>query len=111
MIVFDLHGEYNELSYADQIKICDESDGLHILLCFFNYGEFHSLFVESSEGTSTNQRVAVINYILLEKKEYISNNMSSISEQIVTADTPVPFSAKGLICQRFHLICWQSLLV
>lgn len=97
MIVFDLHGEYNELSYADQIKICDEADGLHIPLWFFNYEEIHSLFVESSEGTSTNQRAAVINYILQKKKEYIMKNMSSLSEDIVTADTPVPFSAKELI--------------
>lgn len=97
MIVFDLHGEYNELSYADQIKICDEPGGLHIPLWFFNYEEIHSLFVESSEGTSTNQRAAVIHYILQKKKEYIANNMSSVSEEIVTADTPVPFSAKGLI--------------
>lgn len=97
MIVFDLHGEYNELSYADQIKICDEPDCLHIPLWFFNYEEIHSLFVESSEGTSTNQRAAVINYILQEKKKYIKNNMTDISEEIVTADTPVPFSAQGLI--------------
>ena len=97
MVVFDLHGEYNELSYADQIKICDESGGLHIPLWFFNYEEIHSLFVESSEGTSTNQRAAVINYILQKKKKYIRDNMSSVSEEIVTADTPVPFSAKELI--------------
>lgn len=97
MIVFDLHGEYNELSYAEQIKITDEPEGLCIPLWFFNYEEIHSLFVESSEGTSTNQRAAVINYILQMKKEYIANNMSSVSEEIVTADTPVPFSAHGLI--------------
>lgn len=97
MIVFDLHGEYNALSYADQIKICDEPGGLHIPLWFFNYEEIHSLFVESSEGTSTNQRAAVINYILQTKKKYIKNNMSDVSEEIVTADTPVPFSAKELI--------------
>lgn len=97
MIVFDLHGEYNELSYAEQIKICDENGGVHIPLWFFNYEEIHSLFVESSEGTSTNQRAAVINYILQEKKEYVVNKISNLSEEIVTADIPVPFSAKGLI--------------
>jgi len=97
MIVFDLHGEYNELSYAEQIKICDEPGGLHIPLWFFNYEEIHSLFVESSEGTSTNQRAAVINYILQQKKEYITNHMPDISPEVVTADTPVPFSAKGLM--------------
>ena len=97
MIVFDLHGEYNELSYADQIKICDETDGLHIPLWFFNYEEIQSLFIESSEGASTNQRAAVINYILKKKKEYIKNNMKDISEEVVTSDTPIPFSAKELI--------------
>lgn len=97
MVVFDLHGEYNELSYAEQIKICDEPGGLHIPLWFFNYEEIHSLFVESSEGTSTNQRAAVIGYILKNKKEYIDKYMPELSKEIVTADTPVPFSAKGLI--------------
>lgn len=97
VIVFDLHGEYNELSYVDQIKISDEKGGLHIPLWFFNYEEIHSLFVESSEGTSTNQRAAVIKYILQEKKEYIAGKMKHVTEEVVTADTPVPFSAKGLI--------------
>ena len=97
MVVFDLHGEYNELSYAEQIKICDEPGGLHIPLWFFNYEEIHSLFVESSEGPSTNQRAAVIGHILKTKKEYIEKYMPELSKEIVTADTPVPFSAKGLI--------------
>lgn len=75
LIVFDLHGEYNELSYAEQIKICDSEDGLHIPLWFFNYEEIHSLFIESFEGTSTNQRAAVIKYILEHKKRYLEENI------------------------------------
>lgn len=96
LIVFDLHGEYNELSYAEQIKICDSEDGLHIPLWFFNYEEIHSLFIESAEGTSTNQRAAVIKYILEHKKRYLEDNMAGFSPEIITADTPIPFSAKGL---------------
>lgn len=96
LIVFDLHGEYNELSYAKQIKISDHHNGLHIPLWFFNYEEIHSLFIESSEGTSTNQRAAVIKYILEQKKEYIKNNMCDLSPEIITADTPIPFSAKKM---------------
>ena len=79
LIVFDLHGEYNELSYAEQIKICDSEDGLHIPLWCFNYEEIHSLFIESSEGTSTNQRAAVIKYILEHKKRYLEENMTEFS--------------------------------
>lgn len=96
LIVFDLHGEYNELSYAKQIKICDSIEGLHIPLWFFNYEEIHSLFIESSEGTSTNQRAAVIKYILEYKKKYIHENIKNFSPEIVTVDTPIPFSAKNL---------------
>ena len=96
LIVFDLHGEYNELSYAEQIKICDFEDGLHIPLWFFNYEEIHSLFIESAEGTSTNQRAAVIKYILEHKKRYLEDNMAGFSSEIITADTPIPFSANGL---------------
>lgn len=96
LIVFDLHGEYNELSYAKQLKICDSENGLHIPLWFFNYEEIHSLFIESAEGTSTNQRAAVIKYILEQKKKYIDKNMKDFSSEIITADTPIPFSALGL---------------
>lgn len=96
LVVFDLHGEYNELSYAKQIKICDSENGLHIPLWFFNYEEIHSLFIESSEGTSTNQRAAVVKYILKQKKGYIEDNMDEFSSEIITADTPIPFSAIGL---------------
>lgn len=95
IIVFDLHGEYNELSYAKQIKINDNG-GLHIPLWFFNYEEIHSLFIESAEGTSSNQRAVVIQYILENKKKYIENSKEFNSSEIITADTPVPFSAIGL---------------
>lgn len=96
IIVFDLHGEYNELSYAEQIKICDSDTGLHIPLWFFNYEEIHSLFIESSEGTSTNQRAAVVKHILEQKKKYVDENIQKLSPEIITADTPIPFSAIGL---------------
>lgn len=95
VIVFDLHGEYNELSYAKQIKI-NSNGGLHIPLWFFNYEEIHSLFIESAEGTSSNQRAIVIKYILENKKKYIDTQMENLSSEIITADTPIPFSAVGL---------------
>lgn len=95
-IVFDLHGEYNELSYADQIKIGSNANDMKIPLWFFNYEELHSLFIESSEGTSSNQRAAVVNYILESKKKYIDDNFKDINSEVVTADTPVPFSVNSL---------------
>lgn len=95
IIIFDLHGEYNELSYAKQIKIGDTANDLQIPLWFFNYEEIHSLFIESSEGTSSNQRAVVVKHILSKKKEYIDSK-ANFSSDIVTVDTPIPFSTKEL---------------
>lgn len=95
VIVFDLHGEYNELSYAKQIKIGDTEESLQIPLWFFNYEEIHSLFIESSEGTASNQRAVVIKHILNKKKEYISD-IDNFSSEMITVDTPIPFSSKSL---------------
>lgn len=95
IIVFDLHGEYNELSYAKQIKIGNTEGSLQIPLWFFNYEEIHSLFIESSEGTASNQRAVVIKHILDKKKKYISD-IDNFSSDIITVDTPIPFSSKSL---------------
>ena len=95
IIIFDLHGEYNELSYAKQIKIGDAATDLQIPLWFFNYEEIHSLFIESSEVTSSNQRAIVVKHILSKKKEYIESK-ANFSSDIVTVDTPIPFSTKEL---------------
>lgn len=95
-IVFDLHGEYSKLDYAEQIKISADYEGLHIPLWFFNYEEIHSLFIESSEGTSANQRATVVEYLLHKKKEYIERNIPELGSNIITADTPIPFSVSEL---------------
>lgn len=95
-IVFDLHGEYNKLSYAEQIKVGSDSNGMHIPLWFFNYEEIHSLFIESAEGSSANQRATVIEFILQQKKQYIESNMSGFQTDVITADTPIPFGVEQL---------------
>ena len=69
IILFDLHGEYNELSYADHVKIGSNKNDIKMPLWFFNYEEIHSIFIESSEGTSSNYRAVVVDYIF--KKEIL----------------------------------------
>ena len=96
ILLFDLHGEYNELTYCTQIKIGSGSDELKMPLWFFTYEEIQSLFIESSEGTSTNQRAVVVDYILKAKKEYIDSNMEGYTKSVITADTPIPFPVKEL---------------
>lgn len=98
-LIFDLHGEYTELSYCKLLRIGSNRGELKIPLWFFNYEEIHSLFVESSEGTSSNQRATVVEFILEEKKEFIIKNglQSLISPEDITVDTPIPFSTDKLV--------------
>ena len=95
-IVFDLHGEYNELSYAEHIRVASEKDGIRIPLWFFNYDEIHSFFIESNEGSSSNQRATVTEFILDSKKKFINTHNTDFTNEIVTVDTPIPFSSHEL---------------
>ncbi len=93
IILFDLHGEYNELSYAEHVKVgCDGND-IKMPLWFFKYEEIHSIFIESSEGASSNYRAVVVDFILKSKKEYCEKNGVYDSE-LITVDTSIPFSVK-----------------
>ena len=91
VILFDLHGEYNELSYAEHIKIGFGENDTKMPLWFFNYEEISSIFMESSEGTSSNYRAVVSDFILRSKKNYCKT-CSEFTEDIVTVDTAIPFS-------------------
>ena len=72
---------------------------------FINYKvkeEKNKMSGHSEQGLSAAYVRSVYNFLLVlfalaKKKKYIKNNMSAVSEEIVTADTPVPFSAKELI--------------
>lgn len=94
IILFDLHGEYNELSYADHIKIGSNKNDIKMPLWFFNYEEIHSIFIESSEGASSNYRAVVVDYILNSKKKYCKES-NVFDPEIITVDTAIPFSVKN----------------
>lgn len=94
IILFDLHGEYNELSYAEHIKIGSNKNDIKMPLWFFNYEEIHSIFIESSEGTSSNYRAVVVDYILNSKKKYCKES-KIFDPELVTVDTAIPFGVKS----------------
>lgn len=94
IILFDLHGEYNELSYAEHIKIGSNKNDIKMPLWFFNYEEIHSIFIESSEGTSSNYRAVVVDYILNSKKKYCKES-NIFNPELVTVDTAIPFGVKS----------------
>ncbi|MBW2940542.1 ATP-binding protein [Zhongshania aquimaris] len=110
LVVFDLHGEYKELSYAKQLRIPgpDEVDVEDDSLLFLPYWllnseEIQSLFVDRSEFSAHNQVVVVQDAITEQKKEFLQANGRTDLLQAFTLDSPIPYSLDNVINKLRYL--------
>jgi len=104
LVVFDLHGEYKELSYARQLRIpgpdeVDVDDGSLLFLPYWllNSEEIQSLFVDRSEFSAHNQVVVVQDAITEQKKAFLQANGRTDLLQSFTLDSPIPYSLNNVI--------------
>ncbi|MGQ8891824.1 ATP-binding protein [Klebsiella variicola] len=110
LVVFDLHGEYKELSYAKQLRIPgpDEVDVEDDSLLFLPYWllnseEIQSLFVDRSEFSAHNQVVVVQDAITEQKKDFLQTNGRTDLLQSFTLDSPIPYSLSNVIGKLKYL--------
>lgn len=103
IIVFDLHGEYSELSYASHLRIpgpedltSTDAELLFLPYWLMNFEELQAMFVETSEFSAHNQAAKFRDIVIEEKKKFLA----SIHEESVlaafTVDSPVPFRIKDV---------------
>ncbi|KHS81109.1 MULTISPECIES: ATP-binding protein [Pectobacterium] len=104
LVVFDLHGEYKELSYAKQMRIpgpdevdTDDDSLLFLPYWLLNSEEIQSLFVDRSEFSAHNQVVVVQDAITEQKKSFLLANERTDLLQSFTLDSPIPFSLDNVI--------------
>ncbi|HFD0318159.1 ATP-binding protein [Serratia marcescens] len=104
LVVFDLHGEYKELSYAKQLRIpgpdevdTDDDSLLFLPYWLLNSEEIQSLFVDRSEFSAHNQVVVVQDAITEQKKAFLLANGRTDLLQSFTLDSPIPFSLDKVI--------------
>ena len=99
LIVFDLHGEYRELSYADHLRIPGPDDLgtvatpelLYLPYWLMNCEELTAMFVESSEFTAHNQALVFQDTVFAEKKKNLEAEKKTEVLNSFTIDSPVPF--------------------
>ena len=98
LIVFDLHGEYRELSYADHLRIPGPDDLgaanpelLYLPYWLMNCEELTAMFVESSEFTAHNQTLVFQDTVFAEKKKILEAEKKTEVLNSFTIDSPVPF--------------------
>ena len=104
LIVFDLHGEYRDLSYADHLRIPGPNDlgtanpGLLFLpYWLMNAEELISMFIERSEFTAHNQTLVFQDTVVSEKKKGLEEGNKTEILESFTVDSPVPFDLSNVI--------------
>lgn len=110
LVVFDLHGEYKNLSYARQLRIpgpdevdCDDESLLFLPYWLLNSEEIQSLFVDRSEFSAHNQVVVVQDSITEEKKKFLESQSKTDLLQAFTLDSPIPYSLDNAISKLRYL--------
>ncbi len=99
MIVFDLHGEYGELSYARHLRVPgpEELGQANNSLLFLPYWllnaeELQAMFIDRSEFSAHNQVMAFQDAVIAEKRRQLEELDKMEVLSAFTLDSPVPFS-------------------
>ena len=110
LIVFDLHGEYNNLSYAKHLRIpgpedlgTDEEDLLYLPYWLLNAEEMQAMFLDRSEFNAHNQVMAFQDSVIEQKKVSLEEGDRGDVLAAFTLDSPVPFSIKAVIDMLTYL--------
>lgn len=106
LVVFDLHGEYRDLSYAKHLRIpgpedlgrADESV-LFLPYWLLNSAEMESLFIERSEFTAHNQVLVFHESVSAEKRRTLEAEGRSDVLNAFTVDSPIPFDLSRVVGQ------------
>jgi len=110
LIVFDLHGEYKDLSYAKQLRIpgpeelgTSNSSLLYLPYWLMNSEEMQAMFLDSSSFSAHNQ-VSKFQEIVIDAKKGV---LKALKKQDVldafTLDSPIPFEINDVIGEMHAL--------
>ena len=110
LIVFDLHGEYRELTYTRQLRIPGPEElgktdeGLLFLpYWLLNAEELQAMFIDRSEFSAHNQVIAFQDTVVDEKKKTLETLKKTEVLNAFTLDSPIPFDIKNVLAELKHL--------
>lgn len=110
VIVFDLHGEYRELSYARHLRIpgpeeLGKTDDSLLFLPYWllNAEELQAMFIDRSEFSAHNQVMAFQDTVVAEKKKRLESLNKTDVLNAFTLDSPVPFNITDVLAELERL--------
>lgn len=110
LIVFDLHGEYAQLSYARLLRIpgpddlqSPQPDLLFLPYWLMNAEELVAMFVDRSEFTAHNQTLVFQREVEQAKRDFLQEANKTEVLTAFTVDSPVPFPIQKVISRLDYL--------
>ncbi len=104
LIVFDLHGEYRELTYARHLRIpgpeeLGKTDDSLLFLPYWllNAEELQAMFIDRSEFNAHNQVMAFQDTVVAEKKNTLQSLKKTEVLNAFTLDSPIPFQVANVL--------------
>ena len=106
LVVFDLHGEYSELSYARHLRIPgpeelgkNDETLLYLPYWLLNSDELQAMFVDRSEFSAHNQVIVFQDAVVAEKRNRLEELCKTEVLDALTLDSPVPFSIEAVVAE------------
>ncbi len=103
-VVFDVHGEYSSLTHANikHFRIAGPTDNVADDILFLpywllSYEEMLSLVLDRSDSNAPNQAMLFNRYVVNNKRGSLQSIGQLDLADVITVDSPVPFSMKQLI--------------
>lgn len=104
LIVFDLHSEYRELTYACHLRIpgpeeLGKNDEALLFLPYWllNAEELQAMFIDRSEFSAHNQVMAFQDTVVAEKKKTLESLKKTEVLNAFTLDSPIPFKIQSVL--------------
>lgn len=104
IILFDLHGEYVNLPYAEQLKIASPGDlqdpkegTLYLPFWLMNFDEIQSIVIDNNEQSAPNQSMAVLESVIELKRATLGGIGQKDVEESFTVNSPIPYKMDGLL--------------
>lgn len=104
LIVFDLHGEYRELSFARHLRIpgpeeLGKTDDALLFLPYWllNAEELQAMFIDRSEFSAHNQVMVFQDTVVVEKKRTLEDLKKVEVLNAFTLDSPIPFAISNVL--------------
>ena len=103
-VVFDLHGEYANLSYASHLRVAGPDDIgrsdaslLYLPYWLMNSEELQAMFIDRSEFSAHNQVLVFQDQVMASKRQFLEQAGKRDIVQALTINAPVPFSIEQVM--------------